>query len=185
MRALLDVNCLLALLDEDHGSHSRALLWWQSNRQAGWATCPLTQNGFARISSQRSYPSQRPLGVAIEQLMRLMTLPDHEFWPDDISITDASLFDPRLHPRPQPDHRRLPPGARSEERRPARHLRSRAAAQGRARRRGSPSGCRSEVKRSDSHTAAETPALISRMVTMRPLSLARRMCAGAGRSWAF
>jgi len=93
MRALLDVNCLLALLDEDHSSHSRALLWWQSNRQAGWATCPLTQNGFARISSQSSYPSQRPLGVAIDQLSRLSKMPDHEFWPDDISITDGSLFD--------------------------------------------------------------------------------------------
>jgi len=93
MRALLDVNCLLALLDEDHISHSQALLWWQSNREAGWATCPLTQNGFARISSQGSYPGRRPLGVAIEQLKRLVTLPGHEFWPDDISITDPELFD--------------------------------------------------------------------------------------------
>lgn len=94
MRALLDVNCLLALLDEDHSSHSRAFLWWQSNLQAGWATCPLTQNGYARISSQPSYPSRRRLGVALEQLRRVMTLPDHEFWPDDISITDTKLFDP-------------------------------------------------------------------------------------------
>lgn len=93
MRALLDVNCLLALLDEDHSSHPRALLWWQSNRQGGWATCPLTQNGFARIASQRSYASQRPLNIAIEQLTRLMTLPDHEFWPDDVSIADDRIFD--------------------------------------------------------------------------------------------
>lgn len=93
MRALLDVNCLLALLDEDHSAHSPALLWWQSNRQAGWATCPLTQNGFARVSSQSSYPSQRPLGVAIEQLKRLAALPGHEFWPDDVSITDDRVFD--------------------------------------------------------------------------------------------
>jgi toxin-antitoxin system PIN domain toxin len=93
MRALLDVNCLLALLDEDHSSHSRALLWWQSDRPSGWATCPLTQNGFARISSQSSYASQRPLNVAIEQLARLMTLSDHEFWSDDVSIADDRLFD--------------------------------------------------------------------------------------------
>jgi toxin-antitoxin system PIN domain toxin len=93
MRALLDVNCLLALLDEDHSSHLQALLWWQSNRKAGWATCPLTQNGFARIASQRRYPSQRPLGVAIEQIERLVTLPDHEFWADDISIADDRVFD--------------------------------------------------------------------------------------------
>ncbi len=93
MRALLDVNCLLALLDEDHSSHSGALLWWQSNRQTGWATCPLTQNGFARISSQSSYPNRQPLSTTIEQLKRVMLLPDHEFWPDDISIADEQLFD--------------------------------------------------------------------------------------------
>jgi toxin-antitoxin system PIN domain toxin len=95
MRALLDVNCLLALLDEDHSAHPQALQWWQSNRQAGWATCPLTQNGFARIASQGRYPGQRPLGVAIEQIERLVTLPDHEFWPDNISIADDRVFDRR------------------------------------------------------------------------------------------
>jgi toxin-antitoxin system PIN domain toxin len=93
MRALLDVNCLLALLDEDHSSHSRALLWWQSNRQAGWATCPLAQNGFVRILSQSSYPNRQPLGIAVEQLKRVMILPDHEFWPDDISIAGERIFD--------------------------------------------------------------------------------------------
>jgi toxin-antitoxin system PIN domain toxin len=93
MRALLDVSCLLALLDEDHSSHSGALLWWQSNRQAGWATCPLTQHGFVRISSQGSYPNRQPLVIAIEQLKRIMILPDHEFWPDDISIADEQIFD--------------------------------------------------------------------------------------------
>ena len=93
MRALLDVNCLLALLDEDHSSHPRALRWWEADRQAGWATCPLTQNGFTRISSQPGYLGQRPLGVAIEQLTRSVALPDHQFWPDDISITDDQLFD--------------------------------------------------------------------------------------------
>jgi uncharacterized protein len=95
MRALLDVNCLLALLDEDHVSHPRALSWWQSSQDIGWATCPLTQNGFVRISAQGGYPSRRPLSVAIEQLSRLMEMPSHEFWPDSISIADDQVFDRR------------------------------------------------------------------------------------------
>jgi toxin-antitoxin system PIN domain toxin len=93
MRALLDVSCLLALLDEDHSSHSRALHWWEANRQDGWATCPLTQSGFARIASQPSFPGHRSLGIALEQIRRLTSLPDHEFWPDDVSIADEALFD--------------------------------------------------------------------------------------------
>jgi toxin-antitoxin system PIN domain toxin len=92
MRALLDVNCLLALLDEDHVHHPRAYSWWLAHRELGWATCPITENGFARISSQSAYPGHRPLRVAFEQLRR-QTTSDHEFWPDDISITDPELFD--------------------------------------------------------------------------------------------
>jgi len=93
MRALLDVNCLLALLDENHVHHSRAFAWWQSNRTSDWVTCPLTQNGFFRIATQPTYPARRPSSVVIEQLRRVMILPGHVFWPDDISIVDTRLFD--------------------------------------------------------------------------------------------
>ena len=49
MRSLFDVNLLLALLQPDHVHFDRAQEWWKANQQYGWASCPLTQNGFARI----------------------------------------------------------------------------------------------------------------------------------------
>jgi len=93
MRALLDVNVLLALFDRAHVHHSRALTWWTANEEAGWASCPLTQNGFVRIASQKGYARPARLSDAIGVLGGQAKKPDHEFWPDDISITDEGLFD--------------------------------------------------------------------------------------------
>jgi predicted nucleic acid-binding protein len=50
MRALLDVNVLLALFDADHAEHRRARDWLASEIHHGWASCPVTQNGFVRIA---------------------------------------------------------------------------------------------------------------------------------------
>jgi toxin-antitoxin system PIN domain toxin len=89
---LLDVNLLLALFDRAHIHHSRAMAWWSENHDSGWASCPLTQNGFVRISAQKGYP--RPtLAAALGVLSSQVALPDHQFWPDDISVTDETLFD--------------------------------------------------------------------------------------------
>jgi len=55
MRALLDINVLLALLDADHIDHQRAQEWISGEIQHGWASCALTQNGFVRILSQLRY----------------------------------------------------------------------------------------------------------------------------------
>lgn len=57
MRALLDINVLLALLDADHLDHQRAQEWISEEIQHGWASCALTQNGFVRIISQPKYPA--------------------------------------------------------------------------------------------------------------------------------
>jgi uncharacterized protein len=46
MRALLDVNVLIALLDVDHSLHRRAGEWFEAAARAGWASCPITQNGI-------------------------------------------------------------------------------------------------------------------------------------------
>jgi len=93
MRALLDVNVLLALMDRDHIHHRPALAWWRSERGNGWASCPLTQNGFVRILCQANYPRRRTAAQAIEQLRLQLAEPSHQFWQDDISIADDSQFD--------------------------------------------------------------------------------------------
>jgi toxin-antitoxin system PIN domain toxin len=93
MRALLDVNVLVALMDNDHIHHQPALAWWRSERDNGWASCPLTQNGFVRIMCQRDYPVRPTAAQAIEQLRLQLGEPGHEFWPDDVSIAEGRLFD--------------------------------------------------------------------------------------------
>ncbi len=47
--ALLDVNVLMALFDAEHIHHEAAHDWFSDARAHGWATCPLTENGFVRL----------------------------------------------------------------------------------------------------------------------------------------
>lgn len=46
MRALLDVNVLIALLDATHVHHGAAVAWLCANIEHGWVSCPITQNGL-------------------------------------------------------------------------------------------------------------------------------------------
>lgn len=57
MRALLDVNVLIALFDAAHVHHRIARDWLHEHIAAGWASCPLTQNGCIRIMTQANYPA--------------------------------------------------------------------------------------------------------------------------------
>ena len=94
MRVLFDVNALIAILDEDHVHHGAAHEWWATNRSAGWATCPLTENGAARIMSQTGYKNPVTTTFAIDLLAEQLAQTDHVFWPDDISVCNSALFDP-------------------------------------------------------------------------------------------
>jgi toxin-antitoxin system PIN domain toxin len=94
MRSLFDVNLLLALFQPDHVHFERAQEWWKTNEKYGWASCPLTQNGFARILSQQTYRKPMPTAEAIARLAEQIERTDHEFWPDDVSITDRGVFEP-------------------------------------------------------------------------------------------
>lgn len=86
MRALLDVNVLIALLDEAHIHHKQAMSWLERNIQNGWATCPITQNGCIRIMSQPGYPGALPAAAVAERLAEAADNSDHEFWPDDVDL---------------------------------------------------------------------------------------------------
>jgi toxin-antitoxin system PIN domain toxin len=83
---------LIALFDPGHIRHGAALAWWRSHRLEGWATCPLTQNGFVRIISKLGYQRPIALGTAVGLLAAQMSQSDHEFWPDNVSIADGQLF---------------------------------------------------------------------------------------------
>ena len=98
MRALLDVNVLIALLDADHSLHARASEWFAGRARGGWASCPITQNGCARIMSHPGYPNTLPVRAVMQRLGEAVASPLHEFWPDDISLLDAGVADSaRIH----------------------------------------------------------------------------------------
>ena len=51
MRALLDVNLLIALNDQGHIHHLSASRWLAQHMHLGWASCPLTQNKRIPLNS--------------------------------------------------------------------------------------------------------------------------------------
>ena len=93
MRALLDVNVLIALLDASHIHHRQVTDWLEKNLNSGWASCPITQNGCIRILSQPSYPNSIPAAQVAERLAEATQHSSHEFWPDAISILQPGKLD--------------------------------------------------------------------------------------------
>jgi toxin-antitoxin system PIN domain toxin len=92
MRALLDVNVLIALSDAHHVHHNPAKRWLMAHATEGWASCPLTQNGAVRILSQPNYTNPRPLSDVLTQVTGMCRGDGHQFWADDITILDPKLF---------------------------------------------------------------------------------------------
>ena len=86
MRALLDINVILALLDADHLMHATAQCWLSRELDAGWASCPVTQNGVLRILSQPAYPNHRPVAEVAERLAEACSHPSHRFWNGGVSL---------------------------------------------------------------------------------------------------
>ncbi len=100
MRALLDVNVVIALLDPDHAFHERAHDWWATQAKSGWASCPIVENGVVRIMSHTGYSQGARFtpGDLISRLRTFATQTNHEFWPDDVSLRDEKIFTAeRLH----------------------------------------------------------------------------------------
>jgi len=95
--SLLDVNVLVALFFPDHVHHDLAHDWFADHRHEGWATCPLTENGFVRVACQQ--PSDdalvRPVDV-IAHLARFCRDKLHHMWTDSVSLTDTALFAPQF-----------------------------------------------------------------------------------------
>lgn len=97
MRALLDVNVVLALLDADHVDHRTARSWLESDIEHGWASCAITQNGFVRVLTQERYPSPVSAAEAVARLRRATNTPHHRYLPCDVSILDSDVRTDRVH----------------------------------------------------------------------------------------
>ena len=93
--ALLDVNALVALAWDSHVHHVRIRRWFAENAAHGWSTCPVTETGFVRVSSNpKVLPVAIGVGAAIEVLSALRGAGSHRFLADDVSLTDADV--PRM-----------------------------------------------------------------------------------------
>lgn len=90
--ALLDVNALVALAWDSHVHHARMRTWFAGHSSDGWATCPITESGFVRVSSN---PKVLPSAIGVEAaravLSALRALDGHRFLPDDVSLGDSDV----------------------------------------------------------------------------------------------
>lgn len=88
---LLDVNLLVALAWRDHVLHGPAQRWF-AGRSAGWATAPLTEAGFVRVSMNPHVTDRAvPFGAALDLLAALRRVPGHEQWTDEVDLPAATL----------------------------------------------------------------------------------------------
>jgi toxin-antitoxin system PIN domain toxin len=94
MRALLDANVVIALLDPNHALHDKAHKWWSANQASGWASCSITENGAVRILSNPNYRKQKRSSPAhiIGLLTSFASQTSHEFWNENISLRDEKIF---------------------------------------------------------------------------------------------
>jgi toxin-antitoxin system PIN domain toxin len=98
-RVLLDVNVLIALLDDAHVFSRKANEWLDAEPRR-IATSPVVENGVIRIMSAPSYSmTHRATPEQVAEGLRALTEGlDHEFWPDEVSLLDETVVDfSRLH----------------------------------------------------------------------------------------
>jgi len=94
---LLDTNVLIALAWQNHVHHAEALEWFRRKGTSAFRTCPITQTGFVRISSNPSFSANAVVPAeAIGLLERITKLPGHDFWPDDLPLLEAVALHPLL-----------------------------------------------------------------------------------------
>ncbi|MEN8662836.1 MAG: TA system VapC family ribonuclease toxin [Lentimonas sp.] len=90
---LLDVNVLIALVDTNHVHHEPVADWFWEHHVNGWATCPITENGFIRILGHINYPnSPQSADAARALLVALCAQPGHQFWPDAVSMRTLDSY---------------------------------------------------------------------------------------------
>lgn len=90
--ALLDVNALVALAWDSHVHHVPAREWFVANAAQGWATCPITESGFVRVSTNpKVLPHPICVTDARQVLAALRATAGHRFLIDDVSLADDDV----------------------------------------------------------------------------------------------
>lgn len=90
---LLDVNVLLPLAWPNHEHYRAASKWFAQDGRNGWATCPITQCAFVRISSNpKIFEFAVSPAQATEKLCEICEHPNHIFWPDDLEFVNDNYI---------------------------------------------------------------------------------------------
>ena len=82
---LLDANVAVAHVHEEHEHHGRVERWLAQVDKV--ATCPIIEGALVRYLVRMGASGAEIRGP----LASLANRPGHEFWPDDLSYTDADL----------------------------------------------------------------------------------------------
>jgi hypothetical protein len=94
---LLDTNVLIALAWPNHVHHAETVDWFSRKAAPAFRTCPITQTGFVRISSNPSFTANAVAPAEAAALLdRISQMPGHEFWPDDLRFADVLAAHPVL-----------------------------------------------------------------------------------------
>jgi hypothetical protein len=71
--------------------------WFERHHKEGWATTPVSESGFVRVSSNRAaIPTATTPALARELLSRMTALAGHEFWADDVRLVHGNRSDANL-----------------------------------------------------------------------------------------
>ena len=91
---LADVNVLIALTDDKHLLHARAIQWFESSGCRDWGLCALTGAGLLRLLANPKVGSL-PVEEATEVLASLVDHPGYRFWPivDDWTTLAAPFIE--------------------------------------------------------------------------------------------
>lgn len=93
MSYLLDVNILIALIDEGHVHHQFAKNWFLKKHKEGWSTCPITENGLLRIVSNPRYELEIESLRIIADFLKILkrNYSGFSFIPDDYSMVGETI----------------------------------------------------------------------------------------------
>jgi toxin-antitoxin system PIN domain toxin len=87
----LDLNVLIALAWPQHVHHERAHAWFATSTTT-WMTTPITEAGFARLSTNPSVVTHRvSMNDALAMLVAMRGIAGHAFLPDASTLAAPTI----------------------------------------------------------------------------------------------
>lgn len=77
---LLDVNVLVALIDEAHTHHKSVVAWFDATGKRDWGVCAFTEAGFLRVMT-RSRTGDYSVAAMTHLLEKLALHRGYRYWP--------------------------------------------------------------------------------------------------------